>query len=593
MANFRAVRLEICLICIAAFIAFLYLTATPFFFSIPNRQQTDHDRLGAVASESKLCTQIGIDLLRAGGNAADAAVGTTFCVGVVGMYHSGLGGGGVALVRSSNGTYQSIDFRETAPAAADVDMFKHDVEASIRGGLASGVPGQLRGLEHIHSHYGVLPWKDVLQPAIDVARKGFGVSEDLVKAMGIPTAHDRRRAPEFTDDNHFLTDDPAWAADFAPNGTMLGFGDVMSRKRYADTMEEIARDGVDSFYTGKLASQTIEAIQKAGGLMTMDDLGSYNVVVRSPVEISFHGHRVLGCGEPASGAVTLSILKTVEGYEGFAKPETENISTHRTVEAMRFGYGKRASFGDPDFLQQPYDLEHDILNDSYAASIRERIMDDHTQNVSAYDPNGFEMHNSHGTSQISTLDASGLAISLTTTINLFFGSHLMIPENGIILNSQMNDFSIPGISNVFGYKPSPTNYIAPRKRPLSSMSPVIAESLLSGDAGEMPGITVLGSAGGSRIITAVVQTGLHTLLGNLSAYEAVKEPRFHDQLIPNVVTFEWAFDNTTVASMEKKGHEVQYVPPGYSSAHVVRRTANGTFEAAAESRQADSAGIVT
>ncbi|KAL8706972.1 MAG: hypothetical protein Q9201_000020 [Fulgogasparrea decipioides] len=563
MANLRAVRLEICLISIAAFIAFLHLAATPFFFSIPNRLPTGHDRLGAVASESRLCTQIGIDLLKAGGNAADAAVGTTFCVGVVGMYHSGLGGGGVALVRSSNGTYQSIDFRETAPAAADVDMFKHDVDASLRGGLASGVPGQLRGLEYIHSRYGVLPWNDVLQPAIDVARKGFRVSEDLVKAMGIPSAHDRRRAPEFTDDNRFLIVDPAWAADFAPNGTRLGFGDVMTRKRYADTIEEIARDGVYSFYTGKLASQTVAAIQKAGGLMTMDDLASYDVVIRSPVEISFNGHRVLGCGVPASGAVTLSILKTVEG------------------------------FGDPDFLQQPYGLEHDILNDSYAASIRERIMDDSTQNVSAYDPNGFEMHNSHGTSQISTLDASGLAISLTTTINLFFGSHLMVPENGIILNNQMNDFSIPGISNVFGYKPSPANYIAPRKRPLSSMSPIIAESLLPGDAGEMPGITVLGSAGGSRIITAVVQTGLHTLLGNLSAYAAVQEPRLHDQLIPNVVTFEWAYDNTTVASMEKKGHEVHYVPPGYSSAHVVRRLTNGTFEAAAETRQVDSAGIVT
>ncbi|KAL8768288.1 MAG: hypothetical protein Q9209_005427 [Squamulea sp. 1 TL-2023] len=540
-------------------------------------------------------------------SAPRSAVGTTFCVGVIGMYHSGIGGGGMALVRSPKGTYQAIDFRETAPAVAHKDMFKNNVRASIHGGLASAVPGQLRGLEYIHSQYGALPWSDVVWPSVVLARNGFVVSKDLVKAMGIPTAHDRRRAPEFTNDNRFLTEDPAWARDFAPNGTRLGLGDIMKRQRYADTLEEIAHNGTRSFYTGKLASQIVETIHKANGTMTTEDLAFYSVIARPPVEIDFHGHHVLACGEPASGAVTLSILKTIEGYQGFKSSRNANLTTHRLIEAMRFGYAERASFGDPDFIEDygPKSRESDILNASYAATVRTKIMDDRTQKVSAYDPNGFEIHDTHGTSQISTIDASGMAISLTTTINLFFGSHVMVPENGIILNNQMNDFqsllgtdsllkqdfSIPNISNVFGYKPSPANYIRPHKRPLSSMSPLIAETL-NPTSSRNPGIVVLGSAGGSRIITAVVQTALFALLHNLTAYATVAEARLHDQLVPNIASFEWLYDNATVASMKDKGHNITWVPPGYSSAHVIRLLVNGTIEVAAESRQADSAGMV-
>ncbi|KAL8665822.1 MAG: hypothetical protein Q9202_001944 [Teloschistes flavicans] len=480
----------------------------------------------------------------------------------MGMYHSGIGGGGLALVRSSQGTYQSIDFRETAPAASDRDMFKNNVDASLHGGLASGVPGQLRGLEYIHRHYGSLSWEDVVQPAVNVARHGFRVSEDLVRAMGIPKTHDRRRAPESTSDHSFLTDDPVWAIDFAPNGTRLGLGDIMTAKRYADTLEEIARSGVESFYTGDLASQTVEAVRKANGIMTLEDLASYTVITRSPVEIDFHGYRVLGCGVPGSGAVALSILKTVEGYMDFAHPEMMNLSAHRLVEAMRFGYGKRASFGDSDYLKTIGDLETGILNASYAASIRERINDNRTQNVSAYDPEGFESRNSY-----------------------------MSPDTKLHQHTDLRcNFSIPNISNVFGYHPSPANYIRPRKRPLSSMSPVIAESIHPAP-GTQPVITILGSAGGSRIITAVVQTALHMLLHNHTAHEAVQKPRLHDQLLPDSTSFEWEFDNSTVESMREKGHAIVRVPPGYSSAHVVRRMGNGMFEAVAEVRQKGSAGL--
>ncbi|KAL8942684.1 MAG: hypothetical protein Q9211_001282 [Gyalolechia sp. 1 TL-2023] len=571
----------------------------------PIDRQTNHDRLGAVASEKKLCTQIGIDLLKAGGNAADAvrstscifrvaadgkqAIGTTLCVGVINMYHSGIGGGGVALVRSPNGTFESIDFRETAPAAADVDMFKDNVEGSLHGGLASGVPGQLRGLEYIHQQYGKLPWSNLVRPSVELARKGFRVSEDLVHAMGIPKTHDRRSTPNFGTNNLFLTDDPAWAADFAPNGTRLGLGDLMTRERYANTLEEIAETGVDSFYTGVLATQIAAAVSNANGSMTASDLAGYNMVARRPVEIDFHGYRILACGVPASGAIVLSILKAIEGYVDFAAPEKSNTSTHRLVEAMRFGYGKfkRASFGDSDFLADVPELENSILSDSYAASIRSRILDDRTQNVSAYDPDGFENHYDHGTSQISAADASGLAISLTTTVNLFFGSHVMVPQSGIIMNNQMNDFSIPSHSNQFGYRPSPANYIAPRKRPLSSMSPLMAASKANPDE-----MAIFGAAGGSRIITAVAQNVLDILLHNMTTFASVKEARLHDQLVPNFLYVEWDYDNATVEMMRERGHEVERIPPGYSSACIVRRLESGAFDATAEVRQTDSAGMV-
>ncbi|KAL8890893.1 MAG: hypothetical protein Q9192_005811 [Flavoplaca navasiana] len=403
-----SVRLEITLVSASAFIAFLYLATSHLLLLQVNRESIDH---GAVACENKICSQVGVDLLKAGGNAADAVrqnlsappsttstdkqvVGTTFCVGVVGMYHSGIGGGGVALVRSSNGTYEAVDFRETAPSAAHEDMFKYHVDNSIVGGLASGVPGQLKGLEYIHAQYGRLPWSTILRPSIDLARNGFVVSEDLVKAMGIPPTHDLRRAPEgFPRDNRFLAEKPEWALDFAPNGTRLGLGDVMRRQRYAATLEGIAFTDSGSFYSGELARQIVETVQRAGGIMTIEDFSQYSVITRKPVEIDFHGHRVFACGEPASGAVVLSILKTIEGYEDFEGPENVNLSTHRLIEAMRFGYAERTSFGDPDFIEdsRPDSRETDILSSRYAATIRNKIIDDHTQNVSAYDPNGFEI----------------------------------------------------------------------------------------------------------------------------------------------------------------------------------------------------------
>ncbi len=381
--------------------------------------------------------------------------------------------------------------------------------------------------------------------------------------------------------SEFLTKDPAWAEDFAPNGTRLGAGDLMTRKRYAHTLEAFAAQGPDVLYKGPLANATVQAIRRSNGSITMKDLADYEVVSRTPVEIDYKGFKLHGCGAPASGAVVLGVLKVLNGYEDFG--EDQQLSTHRMDEAIRFGYGKRASFGDPDFVEETKSIEAEMLHESFGTAIRARISDRHTLNVLEYEPDGFESHENHGTSHVVTADSSGLAASLTTTVNLFFGSRVMVPETGVIMNDEMNDFSLPNVSNIFGYYPSPANYVKPRKRSMSSITPIMAE-FANGTL-----FAVLGASGGSRIITTVIQNALSILDGGMTVHEAVEKPRLHDQLLPNRVTFEWTYDNRTVESMRRRGHDITWGPAG-SSAQAIR-IEGGCFEAAGEPRQDDSAGL--
>ena len=291
------------------------------------------DKLGAVSSENYICSQIGIGLLQAGGNAADALVGTLFCVGVVAPYHSGIGGGGFMLVRAPNGSYEFIDFRETMPIAGSQDMYNNNVNASLYGGMASGVPGELRGLERLHNNYGKLPWSTVMKPAISVAENGFPVNQDTVRYMASGTEGFQ----------NFLVEDPNWAIDFAPNGTLLGLGDTLTRKRYAATLSTIATHGADAFYTGPIANATIEALLAASpkGIMTLEDLANYSVAIQTPLNITYRNkYKITSTSAPSSGEVLLSIMKTIDGYSGFGDEAMVNVSTQRLDEAIRFAYGQ-------------------------------------------------------------------------------------------------------------------------------------------------------------------------------------------------------------------------------------------------------------
>ncbi|GLA89218.1 hypothetical protein AtubIFM56815_003690 [Aspergillus tubingensis] len=530
---------------------------------------------GAVASESAICSRHGTDIINMGGNAADAMVATMLCVGTVGMYHSGIGGGGFMLVKTPEGSFEAIDFRETAPAAAFQDMFENNTKASVSGGLASAVPGELRGLGYLHNKYGSLPWSTVVQPAIQTAREGWSVGHDLVRYMKAAVG----------DDEDFLSQDPTWALDFAPNGTRLGLGDTITRKRYAATLETIANEGPDAFYSGSIAKTMIDAVQKANGTMTLEDLANYTVAIRNISEIDYRGYRITSTPAPSSGIVALNVLKVLGTYDNLFSPDTLNLSTHRLDEAIRFGYGLRTNLGDPFFLDGMDTYQEMMLAESTIEEIRKNISDQHTQAVSAYNPQGYESLETPGTSHIAAIDHSGLAISAITTINLLFGSKVMVPETGIIMNNEMDDFSIPNSSNSFGYIPSEANFIRPGKRPLSSCTPAIVTH---------PNGTVFfvaGSAGGSRIITATIQNIIHAVDEGLSAAEALAQPRLHDQLVPNRVTFEYDYDNETVSFMEARGHNVTWVGPGESTAQAIRVLPNGTFDAAGEPRQADSGGF--
>ncbi|KAI9047506.1 hypothetical protein LZ554_008223 [Drepanopeziza brunnea f. sp. 'monogermtubi'] len=555
----------------------LLLTVLGLAASMSANPRRHNAKLGAVASECAVCSRIGTDILTAaGGNAADAIVATQLCVGVIAMYHSGVGGGGFATVRSEDGKYEFVDFRETAPAAAFQDMYKAQTNLSLYGGLASAVPGELRGLEYIHKKYGSIPWKKLVQPSIKLARFGFPVTSDLVSYMGSST---------------FMVTDPTWAIDFAPNGTRLGLGDTMTRKRYADMLETVAKEGPNAFYYGAQAAATIQALQADQGTMSVADLANYTVVSRSVAHITYRGFKINTGVAPSGGSVVSSIMKIIEGYD-MSSPSKINESTHYLNEAMRFAYGQRTQLGDPAFFANLTAYQEGMYSDETAALVRSMIMPNATLDVAAYNPDGYQILSDDGTSATVSADNSGLTIAMTSTINTIFGSRLMVPETGVIMNNEMNDFSIPNTTNAFGYIPTEANFIRPFKRPLSSIAPTIVEY----PTGEV--YICHASAGGSRIITEVAQHLWHTLDQNMTSAQALAQPRMHDQLSPNVASFEYGSDrsglagysNQTTAYIASTGAAINFVAVGGSTAQGLRILPNGTFEAAGEPRQLDSAG---
>lgn len=346
------------------------------------------------------------------------------------------------LVRNSTGSYEFIDFRyatpnhtfqhyvltypsESMPAAGNETMYSQNISLSLYGGLAVGVPGELRGLEHLHTKYGRLPWSTLIQPAINLARNGFVVSQDLVNYM--------KSAITGNPAGNFLVNDISWAIDFAPNGTLVGLGDMMTRKRYADTLEAIANKGPNVFYQGAIANATIRAIKNSGGIMTQQDLTNYTILSRKPSQITYRDFKITSGSAPSGGEVALAVMKYIEGYSDIGNASALNISTHRIDEAMRFAYGERANLGDPLYLQGLQTYEDQMLSDSVAQEVRAKITNV-THPVAYYDPAGLESLETPGTSQIVAADITGMAISLTTTVNLLFGSQLMVPETGVIVS---------------------------------------------------------------------------------------------------------------------------------------------------------------
>ncbi|EFY95059.2 peptidase T3/gamma-glutamyltranspeptidase family protein [Metarhizium robertsii] len=554
----------------------LLIASTPtIVYGEEQNYGTNH---GAVASESKICSEIGTQLLQKChggrcGNAVDALVGTVFCVGTVAMYHSGIGGGGFALVRLPNGTYKSVDFREVAPDAAHENMYQGNIDGSKIGGLASAVPGEVKGLKYIHENYGNLRWADVMAPAIKLARYGFPVSKDLVTYMDLTTP------------NSFFTDEKEWAIDFAPQGHRVRYGEIMTRERYANTLEDIANRGPKAFYTGHIAEATIRALKSRNGCMELEDLERYNFTLPDPVKIQYRDYSLTSINAPSSGIVALSALNILGGFLDFEEPRQSNSSTHRMIEAIKWGYGQRKGLGDPSFVALGQYTKNMISKET-GDWIRSKISDNQTFDDDYYDVDGTELLKTPGTSHIVTADASGMSVSMTTTINLYFGSHVMVPETGVIMNNEMNDFDIPSERNRFGLDSNKANFIQGRKRPLSAISPIIAET------SDNKLLFSIGCAGGIRITTANIQNAIHLLDGKMTTLEALSEPRLHAQLgQARNVTIEGGYDNGVIGFLESLGHGINR-GPAQTSAQGLRRLPDGSFEAAAEPRQCNSGASV-
>jgi gamma-glutamyltranspeptidase / glutathione hydrolase len=488
---------------------------------------------GMVAAEHALAAEAGAAMLRQGGNAVDAAVAAAFATGVVNPSSCGIGGGGFALVYDGKrGALHVLDFRETAPAAAKPDMFvrdgKVDPALSLRGGLAVAVPGEVRGLARLLRERGTLSLATVLAPSIRYAADGFPVGSHL--------------ASELASNAAAIREHPALAAVYLkPDGSPYAEGEILVQKDLAATLQAIAANGAKVFYEGSLAADIAREVAAAGGILTTRDLRGYRVRTRRPITIRYRGLTVAGVPPPSSGGgVVLEILNVLGGFDLRRDGATGALALDRLARAERAAFRDRARYyGDPDFVPVPMAK---LLSAEHAAALRREA----ATGAAAVAP----PPERGGTAHTSVLDDAGNAVALTSTINTAFGSMVLVPGAGIVLNNEMDDFSAaPGIPNVYGLVGTEANAIRPGKRPLSSMSPTIVLR------GKRP-LLAIGGAGGPRIITATVQTLVNVIDFGMPLEDAVAAPRIHHQAVPDRLFVEPSLDPALAGDLRRLGHDV-------------------------------------
>ncbi|KAJ3909984.1 gamma-glutamyltranspeptidase [Lentinula edodes] len=521
---------------------------------------------GAVASENVRCSEMGVRIMKEGGNAIDAAVASCMCIGVVNMFSAGLGGGGFLAVRippSSSNTSSEVfvvDFRETAPSLANETMFPAGGNSSQFGGLAVAVPGAVRGLAEAHRRWGKLSWKQVIEPSAELAL-GWEVDVELA-----------RRITFYPD---LMLNNPDWNSTFAPHGALLKEGELIRRPNLSRTLSIIASEGPESFYKGPIADSLVRKIQATGGIISKEDFENYTVNVYPALEGRYVDKKIYVSGAPTAGPVLLHMLNILEAYDF---NQTTGLNVHRLVESMKFGFAARTHLSDPAFRNDTETI-HQIHTKAYADFIRENLTDDRTHAAQYYNPL-FDMPEDHGTSHISVVDKDGMAVALTDTVNTVFASQVLDPETGIILNNEMDDFSVPGTPNAFGLWPSPYNYPEPRKRPLSSTVPVIVENA------DGSFYLSVGGAGGSLIFTAILQVFLHLLQG-INLLEAVEHGRLHDQIYPAVTVADNIYPEDLLDALRVRGHNVTVFDINRISSviNIVVQHKNGTIFAVSDARK--------
>lgn len=496
-----------------------------------------------VVTEEPHATDIGVEVLKHGGNAVDAAVAVGFALAVTHPYAGNLGGGGFMLIRFADGRSTFLDFREQAPASATRDMYLdaegHPTDESIDGWRASGVPGTVRGFELALSKYGRRKWADLIAPAVKLARDGFPVPATMVHSLEVEGSR--------------LAKDPESRRIFLNNGSPFREGDALVQPYLAETLARIAKNGPAEFYEGKTAQILASEMALHAGLVTLEDLKNYRAVERAPLLGKYRDVDILTAPPPSSGGIgLLEMLGILEG-SGYEKTGAASAQTiHMAAEAMRRAFADRGQYlGDPDFVKVPVKK---LLDPVYLKTRRAGI-DPERVTPSAQISGGLPPGNEPSeTTHYSIVDAEGNAVSVTYTLNNGYGSGVTVPGLGFLLNDEMDDFSAkPGAPNLFGLIEGEANSIAPHKRPLSAMTPTIATR-----DGKL--FMVLGAPGGPRIITAVLEAFLNVVDFGMNIQEAVNAPRFHHQWMPDRLYLEKDIAPEVAADLVKRGYNVEYSP---------------------------------
>lgn len=502
---------------------------------------------GMALSTHIAADRIGEDVLKKGGNAVDAAVAVGYALAVVHPAAGNIGGGGFAVVFMADGTATTLDFREKAPLKATRDMYLDKdgnvlPEASTRGHKAAGVPGTVAGMSALLEKYGTMKLADLIAPAVKLAEEGYVINA--------------RQEGTFAEHADTFKKYPASRKYFLkPDGSSYKRGDVLVQKDLAATLKLIAREGPKAFYQGKIAEIIVKDMAANGGLITKEDLAKYAPVWRDPVRGTYRGHEIVSMGPPSSGGThIIQILNVMENGDVKATGFGSAATVHLMAEAMRYAYADRSEYmGDPDFVTVPQEI---LASKEYAKAIFAKIRENSGKATPSSEVKpGLPLREGTNTTHYSVVDKHGNAVAVTYTINESYGSHAAVDGAGFLLNNEMDDFAAKaGVPNIYGLVGSDANCIAPEKRPLSSMSPTIV--LKDGKL-----LLVVGSPGGSRIITTVLQVIANVIDHGMDISEAVAAPRFHMQWLPDELRLErFGISPDTASLLEKMGYTLKVQP---------------------------------
>lgn len=528
-------------------------------------------RNGMVAAQEALAADVGVEILKKGGNAVDAAVATGFALAVTLPRAGNLGGGGFMMVHlAETGESVALDYRERAPSASDRDMFLDDEgnadrQKSRYSGLAVGVPGTVAGFHLAHEKYGSgnLSFADLIAPAITLAEDGFAVSVDLASSLASRSER--------------LMNDPEAARIFYKGGEAPKAGDILKQPDLAETLKRIAAEGPSAFYEGPVAQAIAATVTDRGGRMTTADLAAYEAKIREPVSGTFRGHEIFSMPPPSSGGVHLvQILNILEGFDLKETGAGSAATIHMMAEAMKPAYADRSKYlGDPDFFEVPVS---GLTSRDYAKTLAANIRPDAVQDASELAPGNPLPFESDETTHYSVADKDGNLVSNTYTLNFSYGAGFMAKGTGVFLNNELDDFSAkPGVPNAYGLIGGQANAVEPNKRPLSSMTPTLV--LKDGKP-----FMATGSPGGSRIITTTLQVILNVIEHEMNIAEAVAFPRVHHQWQPDEIRVERGLAPDTVAALEALGHTVVQ-KWAMGSANSLMMTENGLIAGTADPRR--------